>query len=154
MSSRWPDKYLPGGEWHKAWQKTLDGDYTVEAIRAFHAGDFRLWHAEMPRERILAMEHQARAILKSLRKKEQEQLRQVKLERYGGSFWLDALLPSAVAEDLHGNLEEFYPTWRHRHGTFRASLIVNLQIVRVIGGYWATPLMACFDRVVSLLPKI
>jgi hypothetical protein len=141
--SRWPDKYVEGGTWHRAWQKTLDGEFSVAAIKAFHKGDFRLWHEEMARERYEGMLEVARAFnvahAAEVAGKKAEDGR-VAAAHYGGSLLLDLLLPADVAEDLHASLEDRFPKLIERHGAGWARVITNIQILHVVVGRWATPL--------------
>ena len=138
-STNWDDKHVPDGKWHKEWQRVLGHTYSVEAIKSFQSADFRLYHAEMPRERFLAMERTARQLLKVLERNKRN-------AKYAGSFLLDALLPVAMAEDLHASLRECYPRWLGQHGTRRARWIVNAQILRVVVGHYAYPILDGLKR--------
>lgn len=59
------------------------------------------------------------------------------------SFWLSAMLPLELSEELIGNMEELYVNkWSKRHSTFRAKAIWYSQVLRLVAWRCGWPMGA------------
>lgn len=67
------------------------------------------------------------------------------------SFFVDLLLPVAIAKDIQANLEEALPLWIAAHGLRRANWIKRSQEIQLIVGHWFSPVKLAFETVVRLI---
>lgn len=59
------------------------------------------------------------------------------------SFWLSAMLPADVSEEVIANMEELHQeSWLPRYGRRRANMIWHLQVVQFVLWRWTWPVVS------------
>lgn len=67
------------------------------------------------------------------------------------SFSMDLLLPPSVAVDAQACLDEVYPIWIAQHGRRRARWIRRFQIIRIVVGHHAIPVLGFAERILRIV---